>query len=159
MYWYSLLLFTIQLTFVGPVRALWSIWFCSFFNFGFSPYQLSVSNSSGVKCYVNRYTSVLMFRRTVIMMLLIFWEESGYQWRPRGAFHLLKISGISGSTVNGARFVGSSHWKIPRKSGKSKKVSPFSRLEVPNGISCSIYTLLVVCISSRSAARKSVTAS
>ena len=56
-----------------------------------------------------------------------------------GAFHLLKISGISGSAVNGTRFVGSSHWKIPRKSGKSKKVVPFSRLEFPNGMSCSIY--------------------
>ena len=56
-----------------------------------------------------------------------------------GAFHLVKISGISGSAVNGTRFVGSSHWNIPRKSGKSKKVGPFSRLEFPNGISCSIY--------------------
>ena len=55
------------------------------------------------------------------------------------AFHLVKISGISGSAVNGTRFVGSSHWKIPRKSGKSKKVGPFSRLEFPNGMSCSIY--------------------
>ena len=36
-----------------------------------------------------------------------------------GAFHLVKISGISGSAVNGTRFVSSSHWKIPRKSGKS----------------------------------------
>ena len=35
-----------------------------------------------------------------------------------GAFHLVKISGIFGSAVNGTRFVGSSHWKIPRKSGK-----------------------------------------
>ena len=56
-----------------------------------------------------------------------------------GAFHLVKISGISGSAVNGTRFVGSSHWKIPRKSGKSEKVGPFSRLEFPNGISRSIY--------------------
>ena len=56
-----------------------------------------------------------------------------------GAFHLVKISGISGSAVNGTRFVGSSHWKIPRKNGKSKKVVPFSRLEFPNGMSCSIY--------------------
>ena len=56
-----------------------------------------------------------------------------------GAFHLVKISGISGSAVNGTRFVGSSHWKIPRKSGKSKKVVPFSRLEFPNGMSYSIY--------------------
>ena len=56
-----------------------------------------------------------------------------------GTFHLVKISGISGSAVNGTRFVGSSHWKIPRKSGKSKKVGPFPRLEFPNGMSCSIY--------------------
>ena len=56
-----------------------------------------------------------------------------------GAFHLVKISGISGEAVNGTRFVGSSHWKIPRKSGKSKKVGQFSRLEFPNGMSCSIY--------------------
>ena len=56
-----------------------------------------------------------------------------------GAFHLVKISGISGSGVNGTRFVGSSHWKIPRKGGKSKKVVPFSRLEFPNGMSCAIY--------------------
>ena len=56
-----------------------------------------------------------------------------------GASHLVKLSGISGSGVNGTRFVGSSHWKIPRKSGKSKKVGPFSRLEFPNGMSCSIY--------------------
>ena len=48
-------------------------------------------------------------------------------------------TGISGSAVNGTRFAGSSHWKIPRKSGKSKKVGPFSRLEFPNGMSCSIY--------------------
>ena len=56
-----------------------------------------------------------------------------------GAFHLVKISGISGSAVNGTRFVGLSHWKIPRKSGKSKKVVLFSRLEFPKGMSCSIY--------------------
>ena len=56
-----------------------------------------------------------------------------------GAFHLVKISGISASAVNGTRFVGSSHWKMPRKRGKSKKVGPFSRLEFPNGMSCSIY--------------------
>ena len=56
-----------------------------------------------------------------------------------GAFHLVKISGISGLAVNGTRFVGSFHWKIPRKSRKSKKVVPFSRLEFPNGMSCSIY--------------------
>ena len=55
-----------------------------------------------------------------------------------GAYHLVKNSGISGSAVNGTRLVGSSHWKIPRKSRKSKKVGPFSRLEFPNGISRSI---------------------
>ena len=77
-----------------------------------------------------------------------------------GAFHLVKISRISGSEVNGTRFVGSSHSKIPRKSGKSKKVGRFSQLEFPNGISRPIYTFLVVnCTSSRSTARNSVTAS
>ena len=60
------------------------------------------------------------------------------QVMERGAFHLVKISGIFGSAVNGTRL------KIPRKSGKSKKVGPFSRLEFPNGISCSIYTFHVV---------------
>ena len=58
--------------------------------------------------------------------------------RSLGAFHLVKISGIFGSAVNGTRFVGSFHWKIPRKSGKSKRVGPFSRLEFPNGMLCSI---------------------
>ena len=71
-----------------------------------------------------------------------------------GAYHF--IVKISGSAVNGTRFVGSSQWKIPRKSGKSKKVGPFSPLEFPNGISCFIYTFLVVCTSSRSTVRKSV---
>ena len=68
----------------------------------------------------------------------------------RDAFHLVKNSGISGSAVNGTRFVGSSHWKIPRKSGKSKKVGPFSQLQFANRILCSIYTFLVVCTSFRS---------
>ena len=66
-------------------------------------------------------------------------ERVANQTESKGAFHLVKISGISGSAVNGTRFVGSSHWKIPRKSGKSKKVGPFSRLEFPNGMSCSIH--------------------
>ena len=57
-----------------------------------------------------------------------------------GTFHLVKISLIFGSAVNGTRFVGSSHWKIPGKSGKSEnKVGPFFRLEFPNGMSCSIH--------------------
>ena len=91
---------------------------------------------------------------TLIAVLTFFWHAYllGFFWRILrarltfwrsvvlwGAFHLLKISGISGSAVNGTRFVGSSHWKIPRKGGKSKKVVPFSRVEFPNGISCSIY--------------------
>ena len=77
-------------------------------------------------------------RSTLIQIINSLIESWGVRltW---GAFHLVKISGISGSEVNGTRFVGSSHWKIPRKSGKSKKVVPFSRLEFPNGISCSIY--------------------
>ena len=69
-------------------------------------------------------------------------ERSRDEGGTRGAFPLVKISGISGSAVNGTRFVGSSHRKIPRKSGKSKKVGPFSWLEFPNGMSCSIYISL-----------------
>ena len=68
-----------------------------------------------------------------------------------GAFHLDKISGVSGSAVNGARFVRRFvHWKIPRKSGKFKKMGLFSRLGFPNGTSFSVCTFLVVCTSSRS---------
>ena len=73
-----------------------------------------------------------------------------------GRFPFSQNFRISGSAVNGTRFVGSSHWKIPRKSGKSKKVGPFSRLEFPKGISRSIYSFLVVCTSSRSTVRKFV---
>ena len=66
-----------------------------------------------------------------------------------GAFHLDKISGISGSAVNGTRFVRRFvHWKIPRKSGKFKKMGLFSRLRFPNGTSFSVCTFLVVCTSS-----------
>ena len=74
----------------------------------------------------------------------------------KGAFHLVKISGISGSAVNGTRFVGSSHWKIPRKSGKSKRWSRFpgwnfrTECRVP-------LTFLVVCTSSRSTVGHPVT--
>ena len=68
-----------------------------------------------------------------------------------GRFPFSQNFRIFGSVVNGTLFVGSSHRKIPRKSGRSKKVGPFSRLEFPNGISCSVYTFLVVCTSSRSA--------
>ena len=71
-------------------------------------------------------------------------------YRRFNPFSQKLISEISSSAVNGTHFIVSSHWKIPRKSGKSKKVAPFSWLKFPNGISCSIYTFLVVCISSRS---------
>ena len=46
-----------------------------------------------------------------------------------GAFHLVKFSGISGSAVHGTLFVGSFHWKIPWKSGKSKKAGPYFQKE------------------------------
>ena len=75
-------------------------------------------------------------------MVKVFFRPNGKfpgQTEILGAFHLVKNPGISGSAVNGTCFVGSSHWKIPRKSGKSKKMGPFSRLEFPNGMSCSIY--------------------
>ena len=83
--------------------------------------------------------------RPVLQILTLFQTKKCHYSHPfsdlvsKGAFHLVKISGISGSAVNGTRCVGSSHWKIPRKSGKSKKVVPFSRLEFLNGKSCSIY--------------------
>ena len=68
-----------------------------------------------------------------------------------GAFHLDKISRISGSAENGTRFVRRFvHWKIPRKRGKFKKMGLFSRLGFPNGTSFSVCTFLVVYTSSRS---------
>ena len=78
-------------------------------------------------------------RKTIIYTFLSVYVPTASHTKTVGAFHLGKISGISGSAVNGTRFVGSSHWKIPRKGGKSKKVVPFSRLEFLNGKSCSIY--------------------
>ena len=68
---------------------------------------------------------------------------------PKGRFPFSQKSGISGSAVNGTRFVGSSHWKIPRKSGNLKRWSRFpgwnfrTECRVP-------FTFLVVCTSSRS---------
>ena len=91
------------------------------------------------KLYLNKKES---WRKEIIWFRSLFVTcqyPEGFSWLTRGAFHLVKISGISGSAVNGTRFVGSCHWKIPRKSGKSEKVGPFSRLEFPNGMSCSIY--------------------
>ena len=48
----------------------------------------------------------------------------GQQFWQRALSRLVKISGISGSAVNGTRFVDSSHWKIPRKSGKFRPKWP-----------------------------------
>ena len=42
-------------------------------------------------------------------------------------YHLPQIPGNSGWDVNGKRFFGSSHWKIPGTNGNSEKVVPFSR--------------------------------
>ena len=57
---------------------------------------------------------------------------------------------ISGSSVNGTRFVGWFHWKISKKSGKSRKVGPFSQLDSFEQNFVSMYMFLVVCTSSRS---------
>ena len=43
-------------------------------------------------------------------------------------YHLLQIPGNSCWDVNGKRFFGSSHWKIPGTKGNSENVVPFSRL-------------------------------
>ena len=43
-------------------------------------------------------------------------------------YHLLQIPGNSCWDVNGKRFFGSFHWKIPGTNGNSEKVVPFSRL-------------------------------
>ena len=43
-------------------------------------------------------------------------------------YHLPRIPGNSGWDVNGKRFFGSSHWKIPGTNGNSEKVVLFSRL-------------------------------
>ena len=66
-----------------------------------------------------------------------------------GAFHLVKISGISGYVVNGARFVGSSHWKIPRQVENLKRWARFPGWNFRR--ECRVpFTFLVVCTSSRS---------
>ena len=44
-----------------------------------------------------------------------------------GAFHLVKISGISGSAVNGTRFVGSSTGEFPEKVENLKRWARFPR--------------------------------
>ena len=43
-------------------------------------------------------------------------------------YYLPRIPGNSGWDVNGKRFFGSSHWKIPGTNGNSEKVVPFTRL-------------------------------
>ena len=43
-------------------------------------------------------------------------------------YHLSQIPGNFGSDVNGKRFYGSYHWKIPGTNGNSEKAVPFSQL-------------------------------
>ena len=85
-------------------------------------------------CYI-AWSQFFPTARALIGNFQVSWNQT----MKLSALHLVKISGIFGSAVNGTLFVCSSHCKIPRKSGKSKKVDPFTRLEFPNGMSCSIY--------------------
>ena len=59
-------------------------------------------------------------------------------------YHLSHIPGNCGWDVNGKRFFGSSHWKIPGTNGNSEKVVPFSRWDVPNGNSFTMYKFLEI---------------
>ena len=43
-------------------------------------------------------------------------------------YHLPQLPRNFGLDINGKRFFGSSHWKIPGTNGDSEKVVPFSRL-------------------------------
>ena len=101
-------------------------------------------NGSATKCQNYRFLAGLLqysekvnlspiHRNSVILICFRTWRRLRNE-NTWGAFHLVKISGISGSAVNGTRFVGSSHWKISRKSGKSKKVVPFSRVYVSRSL-------------------------
>ena len=60
----------------------------------------------------------------------------------RVLYHLPQIPGTSGWDVNGKRFFGSSHWKIPGTNGNSEKVVHFADWDVPNGNSSTIYKFL-----------------
>ena len=53
-----------------------------------------------------------------------------------------QIPGNSGWDVNGKRFFGSSHWKIPGTNGNSEKVVPFPGGDILNGNSFTIYKFL-----------------
>ena len=97
---------------------------------------MKISDIFGWKSYMYRVLKYCIFFQ---MTAKEFVESGGHQLEPPSAFHLGKKTGISGSAVSGTLFVASSHWKIPRKSGKSEKVGLFSRLEFPNRMSCSIY--------------------
>ena len=64
------------------------------------------------------------FRSVQFFIFEIFGRNDSPSYRTlygdAGRFSfIVKISGISRSAVNGTRLVGSSHSKIPRKSGKS----------------------------------------
>ena len=58
--------------------------------------------------------------------------KGGILWEgPRNTvvvYHLPQIPRNFGWDVNGKRFFGSYHWKIPGINGNSEKVVPFSRL-------------------------------
>ena len=62
----------------------------------------------------------------------------------KGTFRLVKICGnlrFDSKWKTFRRFV---HGKVPGKGGKSKKVGPFPGWNYSNGISCFIYTFLVL---------------
>ena len=63
-------------------------------------------------------------------------------YRESGCLPLPQIPGNSCWDVNGKRFFGSSHWKIPGTNGNSEKVVRFPGWDVPNGNSFTIYKFL-----------------
>ena len=62
-------------------------------------------------------------------------------------YHLPQIPGNFGWDLNGKRFFGSSHWKIPGTNGNSEKVVPFSRLGRSEWKFVTIYKFLEFCTS------------
>ena len=118
--------------------------------------EFSHVNTPWVELFVPPWLLVIGVSQTSLIIggfrskaLLELWEEeigpSAVRCGgDRGAFHLVQIFGNFGSVENGKRFVGSSHWKIPWKSGKSKKVGPLSRLEFSERNFVFNYTFLVL---------------
>lgn len=74
---------------------------------------------------------------------MFFWREFLV------VYHLSQIPGNSGWDVNGKRFFGSYHWKIPGAHKNSEKVVPFSGWDIPNGNSFTIKKFLEFCTSFR----------